>query len=217
MKIIIKYLKPYWKTVIVIALLLAVMAFCDLALPQYTSEIIDVGITNRGVDHILPEQILPEDYETARTFMTPEEAAVWEDSYEPSGESSALIRKAQKEEELDRRDAILQVPVLMNYMAASGMQPEADMAALRARVEAMEETMGSSLLFSMGSAYAAGCDKRAGMDMNHVQMAYMWRVGLKMLLITLLMLITPIMISYLASGVGASMGRNLRRQIFHKV
>jgi ATP-binding cassette subfamily B protein len=45
---------PYWKSVLVILLLLTAQAVCDLALPQYTSDIIDTGIQNCGISHILP-------------------------------------------------------------------------------------------------------------------------------------------------------------------
>lgn len=43
-----KNLKPYWKSVLMIVVLLMVQAFCDLSLPQYTSDIIDTGIQNSG-------------------------------------------------------------------------------------------------------------------------------------------------------------------------
>ena len=46
-----KNLKPYWKSVLVIVVLLVVQAFCDLSLPQYTSDIIDTGIQNSGKNH----------------------------------------------------------------------------------------------------------------------------------------------------------------------
>ena len=57
---IFKNMIPYWRAVLAIFLLLAVQAFCDLALPQYTSDIIDTGIINGGVSHILPERITRE-------------------------------------------------------------------------------------------------------------------------------------------------------------
>ena len=41
---IIKNLKPYWKSVLIIVLLLIVQAYCDLALPDYTSKLIDTGM-----------------------------------------------------------------------------------------------------------------------------------------------------------------------------
>ena len=55
MKNIYKNMIPYWKTVLVIFVLLMVQAYCDLSLPQYTSDMIDTGIQNQGTAHILPE------------------------------------------------------------------------------------------------------------------------------------------------------------------
>ena len=56
-----KNLKPYWKSVLMIVVLLVVQAFCDLSLPQYTSDIIDTGIQNSGVEHVLPEAVTKEE------------------------------------------------------------------------------------------------------------------------------------------------------------
>ena len=52
---IFKNMLPYWKWILVIVAFLVMQAFCDLSLPQYTSDIIDVGIMSSGVEHILPE------------------------------------------------------------------------------------------------------------------------------------------------------------------
>ena len=54
---IFKNMLPYWKAVIIIIALLFVQAWCDLSLPAYTSDIIDVGIQNNGVEHVVPEKI----------------------------------------------------------------------------------------------------------------------------------------------------------------
>ena len=51
---IFKIIAPYWRSVIIILALLFVQAWCDLSLPSYTSDIIDVGIQNRGVEHVIP-------------------------------------------------------------------------------------------------------------------------------------------------------------------
>ena len=69
MRRILKNMIPYWKTVIVIVLLLCVQAYCDLALPTYTSRIIDVGIQDRGIEHIAPEAITEESFRNAQAFM----------------------------------------------------------------------------------------------------------------------------------------------------
>ena len=54
---IFKNMIPYWKSIVIIIALLFVQAWCDLALPSYTSDIIDVGIQNNGVEHIVPEAL----------------------------------------------------------------------------------------------------------------------------------------------------------------
>ena len=53
---IFKNMIPYWKSVIIILALLFLQAWCDLSLPSYTSDIIDVGIQNSGVEHVIPWQ-----------------------------------------------------------------------------------------------------------------------------------------------------------------
>ena len=58
---IFKNIAPYWRSVIIILALLFVQAWCDLSLPSYASDIIDVGIQNRGVEHVIPEEITEED------------------------------------------------------------------------------------------------------------------------------------------------------------
>ena len=60
---IFKNMAPYWYMIVAIVLLLVVQAFGDLSLPQYTSDIIDVGIQNKGVEHILPVKMMEDEYE----------------------------------------------------------------------------------------------------------------------------------------------------------
>ena len=67
---IFKNMIPYWKIVIAIIGLLVVQAWCDLSLPSYTSDIIDVGIQNHGVEHVMPEKIQEEEFQTAQFIMT---------------------------------------------------------------------------------------------------------------------------------------------------
>ena len=73
MKKIFKNMIPYWKTILVIVAVLVLQAYCDLALPTYTADIIDVGIQNKGIEYSLPEEITAEEYEDAQLFMTKEE------------------------------------------------------------------------------------------------------------------------------------------------
>ena len=116
MRNILKTLRPYWALVLVIAVLLVVQAFCDLALPQYTSDIIDVGITNKGVSHIIPEKITADDYNAAEMFMTDSEKPVWEKAF--VRKDNVYVRKTDDEEELDKLDETLLIPLLMDYQTS---------------------------------------------------------------------------------------------------
>ncbi|MFR0950930.1 MAG: hypothetical protein ACLSFT_10595 [Ruminococcus callidus] len=88
-----KNLKPYWSSVLLILVLLVVQAFCDLSLPQYTSDIIDTGIQNSGVEHILPEQITAEEFENAQLFMTESEKQKWQNAYDGEQRKESLSGK----------------------------------------------------------------------------------------------------------------------------
>ncbi len=214
MKKIFKNMIPYWHMILVILLLLIVQAFCDLALPQYTSNIIDVGIINSGVSHIVPEKITEEAFENTKLFMTDEEKKLWADCYDLK-EDGIYERIVQKEEKLDELDETLLLPIILTYKVESGNGEE--IAVSKEQLEKMTESTGSSTLLSMGVAYAISCDKAAGVDIDHVQMKYLWQSGAKMLGMALLMLIVSVGVCYLAAKVGAGVGRNLRSSIYQKV
>lgn len=278
-----KNLKPYWKSVLIIVVLLAVQAFCDLSLPQYTSDIIDVGIQNSGVAHILPEKITAEELERAQLFMTDAEQKQWQNAYDGEDRSADLSEK-----DLDELDSDLIVPILLNYqmsmmnedsfrqmlaqqqtdpnaaeqmqqmsiadigasmgvelkpfqrteedddgnettvtcvdvrplfaaMQQSGQLSEETITEMRSQLEEMLDTMGDSLVQSMGVAYAVQCDKDAGLDVDKIQTSYLWRTGGKMMAMAFAMMAAAICVGYVASRVGAGVGRDLRGKVFRRV
>ena len=278
-----KNLKPYWKSVLIIVVLLAVQAFCDLSLPQYTSDIIDVGIQNSGVAHILPEKITAEELERAQLFMTDAEQKQWQNAYDGEDRSADLSEK-----DLDELDSDLLVPILLNYqmsmmnedsfrqmlaqqqtdpnaaeqmqqmsiadigasmgvelkpfqrteedddgnettvtcvdvrplfaaMQQSGQLSEETITEMRSQLEEMLDTMGDSLVQSMGVAYAVQCDKDAGLDVDKIQTSYLWRTGGKMMAMAFAMMAAAICVGYVASRVGAGVGRDLRGKVFRRV
>ena len=111
---IFKNMIPYWKSIILIVLLLIVQAFCDLSLPTYTADIIDVGIQNKGVEYTIPEKITEEEYAYAELFMTEEEQSSWEACYEQT-EDGIYERTEEDKDTLDALDEELAVPLLLDY------------------------------------------------------------------------------------------------------
>ena len=110
---IFKNMAPYWYMIVAIVLLLIVQAFGDLSLPQYTSDIIDVGIQNKGVEHILPVKMMEDEYEISQLYMTSKEKKVWKDTYEKKGEY--YICKVEDEEKLDQLDDTFLTAIFLNH------------------------------------------------------------------------------------------------------
>ncbi len=242
---IFKNMVPYWKTVLIVLVLLVVQAWCDLSLPAYTSDIIDVGIINNGVEHILPEAITTEQFQMAEFFMTEDEKELWENSYEEKdGRYECVVTDEKK---LDELDETLLLPILLNYQLSSmdestlkesaaeqmgvdtsalenvtvaqmlqGMGEDQIMA-MRESADAMLDTMGSSTVKSMGVAYAVARDKEAGVSVDDLQQSYLLFAGLKMIGMALIMGVATILVGFFASRVAAGIGRDLRGNIFKKV
>lgn len=279
-----KNMLPYWKSVIIILALLVVQAMCDLALPSYTSDIIDVGIQNSGVEHVVPEKITEEELQTAQFIMTDDEADVWKSLYKEKDGYYEL--KDLSEDKLNQADEELTVPLIMNYqmsamevdtfkksiaaqmgmdeaqladmsveqigqmmhmelesfmqekedddgnkktvecvdvrsvfstMLQSGTMTKDQLLSMRDDMEDTIDAMGSSLVKSMGVAYAVSADKAAGVDINQVQKDYLWMSGLKMVGMALLMGVVTVLVGFFASRVGAGVGRDLRDKVFKRV
>ena len=75
------YLKPFLGGLIVTVMLLFVQAFSDLNLPNYMSEIVNVGIQQNGVEHAAPDAISTQGFELVSTFLTDSEKLILSDNY----------------------------------------------------------------------------------------------------------------------------------------
>jgi ATP-binding cassette subfamily B protein len=76
-----KYLKPFIGAVIAAILLLFVQAICDLNLPKFMSDIVNVGIQQSGVEEKAPRAVSSNGYKLAQAFMNNDEKRLAEDSY----------------------------------------------------------------------------------------------------------------------------------------
>ena len=87
MKNLFKYAASYWKAMIAIMLILFVQAYCDLSLPTYTSNIVNVGIQQSGIDEEIPENISEEEMNRLLLFVSEGDRQDIQDAYEKSSES----------------------------------------------------------------------------------------------------------------------------------
>ncbi len=224
---IFKNLVPYWKSVIMILVLLVLQAFCDLSLPQYTSDIIDVGIQNKGVGHVMPEAVTEDEYNLAQLFMTDSEKTIWQESYD--NDNGIYRCNVKSEKKLSSYDDELVLPLIINNqmtddekqkllaMSQAGMLSDEMVSQIREKAEETVDTMGSTLVKSMGIAYAVKQDTNVGIDMDALQTKYLWVSGAKMIAMALLVALTTVLVGLVASRVAAGIGRDLRGSVYKNV
>ena len=134
MKNLFKYAASYWKAMIAIMLILFVQAYCDLSLPAYTSNIVNVGIQQGGIEDEIPEQIAREEMDKLLLFVSEEDGQKVMDAYEEDTESyekDAYVLKESvsgDEEQMKELQDILKLPMMMTtgFESGSGMTKEVE-------------------------------------------------------------------------------------------
>ena len=108
---LLKYLKNSIGTVLLILVLLLVQAYCDLSLPTYTSQIVDVGIQQGGIANVAPQYMRKQTLQDLELFMTQEQCDLVEASYTLETDRYVLNTKDQKT--IDALNDALGMPMLM--------------------------------------------------------------------------------------------------------
>ena len=85
---VLRFAKDKWYVIIFIILLLFVQVYCELTLPDYTSDIVDVGIQNKGVEYPIPEKISKETLADLELFMSEDERLIVDKYYKADSNSS---------------------------------------------------------------------------------------------------------------------------------
>ncbi|NLB38132.1 MAG: ABC transporter ATP-binding protein, partial [Clostridiales bacterium] len=67
-----RYLKPEWRAAILILILLVGQALCELALPNYTRILVDVGVQQAGIEHPAALYLSPKSFDDLSAYLTPE-------------------------------------------------------------------------------------------------------------------------------------------------
>ncbi len=242
-----KRLKGSIVYVFLIFVLLFVQAYCDLSLPSYTSQIVDVGIQQKGIEDGVPDKIRESSMNMLMLFMSEEDRSVVEDSYTIDGD--IYERNDVTEGEREQLNEIFGVPMMIvsqmqeqyseeeleqfttmmnsaDAAAAQGMSEE-QMAAAQAQIQAAQEqldaareqieAMPESVVTQAATTFVYNEYKELGMDVDRIQIQYVLFSGLQMLGMALVIMIASITVTFLSARVAATLGRNLRDQIFGKV
>ena len=155
MKNLFKYAASYWKAMIAIVLILVVQAYCDLSLPAYTSDIVNVGIQQGGIEDDVPRQIATEEMEKLLLFVSEDDQQTVMDAYTEDNTSykkEAYVLKdsvAEEENTMENLKDILQIPMMMT----SGIESGSD------TTKQMEDKLKEQMSQGMAQSMPQGADQ----------------------------------------------------------
>ena len=155
MKNLFKYAALYWKAMIAIVLILVVQAYCDLSLPAYTSDIVNVGIQQGGIEDEVPRQIATEEMEKLLLFVSEDDQQTVLDAYTEDNTSykkEAYVLKdsvAEDEDMMEDLIDILQIPMMMT----SGIESGSD------TTKQMEDKLKEQMSQGMAQSMPQGADQ----------------------------------------------------------
>ena len=194
--------KKYIPFIVCIVALLIVQAYCELNLPRYTSDIVDVGIMQGGVEDAVPAIIRQSSMDSLGLFMAAADRDWALAAYDQDGEGRLVLKQAAAEDPA-RRARLAEV-----FQGAI--------------IAEREQRTGSGklsplMLESAAVDYVRGEYEAMGLDMEGIQIDYMKKMALMMVFFTLIACAGTIIVGLFASRISAGIGRTLRRQAFTRI
>ena len=272
---IFKHLRNSSFIIFIIILLLAGQASCELSLPTYTSNIINIGIQQSGIENSVPEVIRKSEMDKLFIFLSDknkntilnnykllnknslsdEEYNKYKDSYPALSDEEIYLLNTKDKDIIKKLDNILGKPELIVYglesddesakmiqqqmknnmtsnMSMANANQNLENMDMFAMLQSMPKEQKNNLIKEMDNqlinlpdamisqsavSFVKNEYNEIGIDTGKLQTQYILTTGAKMIGITILSVVASITVGFLASRVGASLGRTLRSKTFEKV
>lgn len=243
MKKIFSLLKKSVLKILLIILLLYVQVRCDLMLPEYTSDIINVGIQQGGITEYIPKVIRTETLEKIILFSNTEETELINNSYQVLNindkeyideypilkEESIAVLDEEKYEDIE---AVIQLyfitvkaiekddSIIKNNPNLFEDLKYMDNETKNLVIEKITEKFSSyddSIINQMSIAFTKSEYETIGINIEATQTRYIVTVGLKMVGVSLFAMLLAVIVAYLSAQVAASFAKDLRKNVVNKV
>lgn len=228
---IIKNLAQHKLVVLLIVVLLCVQAACDLALPNYTSDIVDTGIQQQGVQDVAAEQLTERTHGLVAMMLPESDEQMFADAYAQNEDGTYSLTESGKHDRA-ALDDVMALPITVTCYADQiaeldldqvkaaydqGMIGKDDIQAMLDRARGSMGDMADTLIAQQGLAAARAEYEQLGYDLDAMQMDYLAATGAKMLGLAALGMVIAVMVGFLASRTAAKVGRSLRERLFNQV
>ncbi|MBS7007235.1 ABC transporter ATP-binding protein [Anaerostipes sp.] len=230
---IFRYLKKAYIPIACIVLLLCVQVSCELTIPTYTSDIVNVGIQQGGIEDAVPDAMREETMQALNGMMKQKDAKKVKDAYElytkdqvknsdyDSYKKGRLyVKKNISKKEREELDKILSKPMLMlemKMMQQSGQSSkESAKMAQKFKGKSIDD-MPDSIISQAAISFVKAEYKAMGLDLDQIQTNYMLKTGAIMVGLALLAMAVAVTVVLLSAKLAARLSRILRDHIFKKV
>ncbi|MBQ2509588.1 MAG: ABC transporter ATP-binding protein [Erysipelotrichaceae bacterium] len=233
MRLIFRYLKPYWFTVIAIVILTFFQVQTELKLPDYMSGIVTNGIQYGGITEEVPLALTQKDMDIILKFMNENEKGTVLSAYVPIEKGTK--GKIGKQEIVFQEDVcllsqdylfpadvpdiseIMRKPLVYAYLAEqAGMdlnkETEIPVSALEEKADGLEDNFASMAKLYNGTLY-----ERVGLSTQQIQNSYILSSGMIMLGIAALGVAIQLTAAYLSTKTAAKVAATMRKDVFEKV
>lgn len=236
---IFKYLKSSIVSVLAIILLLFVQAYLDLTLPDYTSKIVNIGVQQAGIEDAAITEIGESSLNHLLLFMSDDDKNYIMDSYTESDNiNGEKIYKLKKDADKTKINDIYRKPMTIisflnqsnksetsiNFNIPDGMDlysvltlmPSDKKEEMLKGIDEKIKDIPDTILNQAAITYVKSEYTRINVDVNKIQMNYLFKTGAMMVLIALAIMVDGILIVLIGSRMAAKLAKTLREKVFTK-
>lgn len=226
---LLKYLKGFKIAILSLVVILGVRVVAELALPTYTSNIVDTGIQQSGIEDAVPSKISEKSLNTLELFMSDDEIKQVTENYTKDGDTY-ILKNVSDETRIKLNDIFKETMTVV--LGAKSNNTDLDQVAqgvqagvvskdtlTEQRKKAVSDLGNSADMMTKqgGIRFVKEEYKQIGINTNEIRSNYLKEVGFMMIIVTLISGIASIISNFIASRVSAKVAYNLREKLYNKV
>ena len=224
-----KYLKGFTLPLIFLVIILGVRVVAELELPTYTSNIVDIGIQQKGIKDVVPNKISEKSLNTLELFMTDDEVKKVKDNYKKEGNFYKLnnipddVRKELNDIFKETMTVVLGAKKQNTDLTQVEQGVKLGAVDKSTLVEQRKKTVSSlgnasdMMLKQAGISFVKEEYSEVGIDTNEIRNSYLKEVGLMMIFVTFISGLGSIISNFISSRIASRVAFNLREKLYNKV
>ena len=226
---LLKYLKGFKIAIISLVVVLGVRVVAELALPTYTSNIVDTGIQQSGIEDAVPSKISEKSLNTLELFMSDDEIKQVTENYTKDG-NTYILNNVSDETRMKLNNIFKETMTVVLGAKSNNTDLNQVAQGVQAgvvskdtltdqRKKAISELGNSADMMTKqgGISFVKEEYKQVGIDTNEIRTNYLKEVGFMMIIVTLISGIASVISNFIASRVSAKVAYNLREKLYNKV